>query len=323
MDKTDLVDIDFKCISKCYGESLQYFLDKLTSSSYYISQLKKYGMDNNKYKFEVLSDKHYKQVYELIGSQFTRHGGNFASVIFNINENEKYEFNRYSHVIKHAIKTGLSFVVLDKNNKIISAEIIFDVTNIPKRINYSKLYDIKYIKRGEFTSQPNLYHPFAKSLNNNIKYGLIKKGECIKLDMGAIRDDHKRIKGSLMIFIATVHILIFGYLNTKYVITNGSHIGIIKTLIKLDNYFNNKNNQCKEKPIYTYIFDSKQYFIDKFKNDKWYKDNLNEEYIMNNIDKLKPGFQVLCMDRLREIYNYDVKLFFKHYIKAINKKSKL
>eukprot|EP01084_Bolivina_argentea_P122380 216861_1 len=293
-------------------------LKDITSSSYFQNSLKKYDLQD--YTFEILTQKHRQDVFQLIGSQFTKQGGNAASVAYNVNESEKASYDRFTHVIDHAITRKLSIVVLDNNNDLAAVDIIHDVCDKHKLGDYSK-YPLKYKKRSQFLNDCDINHPYFSSLNDNIKYGLINKGECLCLDIGTIRRDLQRKPGVHILFLpALVKLLAFSIKQVKYFITKANHPGSVKHMFKIHNYFNGLDNN-NNVAWYSYKTNAKVFFDEKFQNDEWYKNNLNEEYIFENINKMVSSSHLCCLNKLRK--KYTKQDFLQHYIKASTQRSKL
>eukprot|EP01084_Bolivina_argentea_P122381 216862_1 len=293
-------------------------LNDITSSSYFVNALKKYDLQD--YTFEILTQKHRQDVFQLIGSQFTKQGGNAASVAYNVHETENASYDRFRHVIDHAIKRKLSIVVFDNNNQLAAVNIMYDVCDKHEYINYST-YPLKYTKRSDFVSDCAINHSFFSSLNDNIKYGLVNKGECLCYDLGTIRRDLHRQPGVHILFCPLlVQLLALSIKQVKYWITKANHPATVKHMFRTHNYFNGLDNN-NNVAWYSYKTNAKVFFDEKFQNDEWYKNNLNEEYIFENINKMVSSSHLCCLNKLRK--KYTKQEFVEHYIKAYTQKSKL
>eukprot|EP01084_Bolivina_argentea_P139782 245866_1 len=307
------------CNVNTLGKLFRIGLNKLQSLPFWISQMKQYGLDG--FKFEIMQKKHYNDVYDMLGSQMTKSAGNTGSVIFNIQETEKTTYTRYTHMISWGIKTGLAYVVIDPQGNVGGAHIIMDICNKPARISYSD-YPMKYTKRGEFTHYVESKHTFFKMLPELMKYGLIKKGNCVQHEFGVTRRDLMGTKGLFYMANAVSLMTLFSIKSVKFRIDSMNHPATVKWIMKMDHHFNRLDcNDPNKISFYTRLMDTKTFFIEKFKNDQWYKVNVDRKFVMENIKKIKTGCQVQCLHRLRE--KYTLEQFFKEYIKSVNAKSKL
>eukprot|EP01084_Bolivina_argentea_P045766 84222_1 len=194
-------------------EQFKNGLNEIQSSPCWITQMKQYGLSG--FKFKIMKQKHYNDVYELMGAQMTKSGGNIGSIIFNIQEIEKETYTRYSHIISWAIQTGLSYVIIDPQGKVGGAWILLDVCNKPPRIDYS-IYPTKYTKRGEFTHYAASNHTFFQMLPELIKYGLIQKGDCVQCELAVSRRDLMRTKGLFYMAGAAGIMTLFSIKSVKY-----------------------------------------------------------------------------------------------------------
>eukprot|EP01084_Bolivina_argentea_P139781 245865_1 len=308
------------CNVNTLGKLFRIGLNKLQSLPFWISQMKQYGLDG--FKFEIMQKKHYNDVYDMLGSQMTKSAGNTGSVIFNIQETEKTTYTRYTHMISWGIKTGLAYVVIDPQGNVGGAHIIMDICNKPARISYSD-YPMKYTKRGEFTHYVESKHTFFKMLPELMKYGLIKKGNCVQHEFGVTRRDLMGTKGLFYMAGAAGIMTLFSIKSVKYYsVPSVSHPATVKMMMKLHHHFNRLEDNDEDKiSFYTRVMNTKMFFMEKFKTDEWYQLNVDEKFIIENINKIKIGCQVQCYHRLRQ--KYTIKQFFAEYIQSVDSKSKL
>ena len=147
-------------------------LKKITNLNEFKEILLKYNL--NDFRFEILKEKHKKEVTEILQEQFSLKGGNLIDTPLNFDPNIKRDWDIH---INHGIKTGLSICVINNNNnKVCAIFISFDDLNQPNYELMDKLTEKDKIIYEIFDELKKKDKWYEKEVKSNKQYGRIIYG---------------------------------------------------------------------------------------------------------------------------------------------------
>eukprot|EP01084_Bolivina_argentea_P245040 410364_1 len=205
-------------------------LDRLKNSDEYKRSINKYGLSD--YNVCILNKSHRKESINILHEQFSS-GGNILQLTFNAGPPRDY----MSGFVDHAIKTGISLVVLDKKNKVCFVYILSDAL-IDSYHETTNDDNMKPQRRALFDAMNKLhskdkwYQKYIQN-NNNKQFGQILAGE-----LGATRSDvvgHNILK----IILPFISALPVGLKSVKYYYMTAVHPATIHTADIITNHFFN------------------------------------------------------------------------------------
>eukprot|EP01084_Bolivina_argentea_P160838 280049_1 len=269
-------------LAKEYKNSLL----KLAHSESFKSMQKKYGL--HEYKIDVLSEKYRDDVIDILSEQFTYSGGNIIAVALNIVSGDA-NIKKWSSIVDHGIKYGLSMVILDKNNKVCYVSITEDMANEYKPTdkemqNVSKKSMVVHDIFEQLSSKSEWYQENIKNKENK------RIGHVIHVIAVATRKDLAR--NNIYKFAVAVSRAIFvGVKRIKYTYGEPAHLATIIASLKSQWFFNNilyKISKTNDNDGY-YVMCGRlnvlNYFKDKFANDEWFRNNFNAQDVFQRLSK--------------------------------------
>eukprot|EP01084_Bolivina_argentea_P310136 536570_1 len=294
-------------------KKLKVILKQFTNSAEFNATLKEFGFDANLFSFEVLGNKHRNEAIDIISKQFSSVGGTIWSVVYGVSISDIYP--EICMIVDHAINTQLSYVTLDHNNRIAQISILFDATDLPECDINTPPLNIQ--KRTELFHERDKIHPFIYHLSDNIKYGLIKPGDCICAFKAAVR--HDLMSKGYSVFGGMSYALQIG-MGYKYSYATLTHPATVHLAVnKFPSIF---NKAIGDKVCFVSKFDIYSYIKNKFETDEWYQNNLDKDKILNYCQGKKLGASMYRFDLIAE--KYDMKQFWKTFAPLMHsKRSKL
>eukprot|EP01083_Nonionella_stella_P052727 139793_1 len=214
------------------AHSLEYFreqnkltferlLNKETSSKHYQrSLLKKLG-DGAKVVQYNASHKH--QSLQILSYMFSSMGSTNHAKILMLSTADHYA--ALSYELDHLAKTGLGFVMLDKNNNVCLVCSQWDHCDRPKY----KIVNNNVSKKSEICTAALNNHPLYQQLitqSDQIKYG-----ELLYLDKIAVRPDLMG-KGVPTLDLRFPILLKMGYINSYNLATSPKSIAVVQRMVK-------------------------------------------------------------------------------------------
>eukprot|EP01083_Nonionella_stella_P245664 853622_1 len=137
--------------------------------------------DLSEFRFEILRECHRQDAIDLCCLRLSSKGGSIPSILVNLSEEDGRA--RFIGEIDHAIKTGLSFVVVHiETNKIAFLSTAFDILDKPE-LNRDK-YSIAMTKRDDFMKEVYMYEPIYAKLRKHKASKDIEYGEIIECAYG-------------------------------------------------------------------------------------------------------------------------------------------
>ena len=198
-------------MKKKWKKDLKTFTNHQKFKTYWNDTLKL-----SQYKIVTMKERHIEEILTILCYSFSCLGGANNHSILMTSPNDSYL--RFKCELEHALKTGLSFVILDKrNNNVVSLFYGFDFTDQPsyKGIPVSK--KLSYIKEMHKYAGDNMDYiqkKFDYDLDKNVKYG-----DIFYAYQGAVRPD---IKGKGFIVKSGLYPFFAGFVGFKHFI--GDHV---------------------------------------------------------------------------------------------------
>eukprot|EP01084_Bolivina_argentea_P263051 445093_1 len=204
---------------------------KLVNSASFKLIQKQYGFDE--YKIDVLSNEYRDAAIDIITEQFTYFGGNIIDVALNNLRGDQ----DWSGIVDHAIKCGVSMVILDKNDKVCYVSVREDMANQyeptkEETQNMSKKYMVVLDILEQLSSKSKWYQRNIKNKKNK-KIGRIVHGIAV-----ATRKDLAG-KNIYKFGVAVARAIFVDVKRIKYTYGEPAHPATIRATFKSQWFFNN------------------------------------------------------------------------------------